>query len=174
MSTPVLVVYHPVRFSHASTAPSGSSAVKWLNKKLSQGSDETLVLRFSQKVLLMLPQRGVIYVPITHICTSLLRWFHLLGLWSCAPCAWSQRLAVRLAHICVADECFLKDPHIKDDGHRRRVKHAKQRSYLGQCHRNALSLRPPGGSREPRLRYREAGECGIGRRVERGVEILVS
>jgi hypothetical protein len=34
---------------------------------------------------------------------------------------------VRLAHTCVAEECFLKDLHIKYDGHRRRVKHAKQR-----------------------------------------------
>jgi hypothetical protein len=29
-----LVVYHPVRLSHASSACSGSSAVKWLKRKV--------------------------------------------------------------------------------------------------------------------------------------------
>src|ERR687893_1913587 len=49
LSTPVLVVYHPVRLLHVSSARSGSSAVKWLNKKVpewfSSVSPIRLVLR---------------------------------------------------------------------------------------------------------------------------------
>src|ERR687894_988487 len=49
LSTPVLVVYHPVRLSHTSSARLGSSAVKWLNKKVperfSSVSPIRLVLR---------------------------------------------------------------------------------------------------------------------------------
>src|ERR687898_3129500 len=47
---------------------------------LPQGSDETPVLRFSPQILLVLPQRGVICVPIAHLCASMPRWLYLLGL----------------------------------------------------------------------------------------------
>src|SRR5918992_3360540 len=60
LSTPVLVVYHPVSPSHASSARSGSSAVKWLNKKVPE--------RFSS----VSPMRLVLRAPITKSASSCL------------------------------------------------------------------------------------------------------